>query len=198
MNKKRNIILTIFIILALILVFGIICIEKYGNNYLATLKAVVVKVSENSLLVMGTENAAELYSVSIADFKNMEFEKGQELLIYYSGNIMTSYPAQLGGVTKIEIVKKKSSKTIPDDIIRFAYNSKDKVKIDVSEITINGITLIITDKNELPYEYAHSYIINKKVKNEYYTGVGEILGSDTENSTSGFTRNGIRIYLARN
>ena len=32
------------------------------------------------------------------------------------------------------------------------------------------------------------YSINKKVKNEKYTGIGQKIGEDTETSTSGYTR----------
>lgn len=92
-------------------------------------------------------------------------------------------------VSKIEVIEEQSSKQIPDDIIRFCYNTKDDVNVSVNEFTRSGITLTITDKNELPYKYSHSYKINKKVKNKNYTGVGQKIGEDTENSTSGFTRN---------
>lgn len=166
--------------------------EDYGtenDNTVATTKAVVVKVNENSLLVSDTENMNLLYSVGIKNFKNIEFKKGQEILIYHSGDIMESYPAQFGNVGKIEIIEKKSNQEIPDDIIRFCYNTTDDVNVSVNKFTRTGITLTITDKNELPYKYSHSYKINKKVRNENYTGVGQKIGEDTENSTSGFTRN---------
>ena len=54
-----------------------------------------------------------------------------------------------------------------------------------------GISLTITDTNEIPYNYAHSYRINKKVKNKNYTGIGEKIGEDTENSTSSYTGTGL-------
>jgi len=165
--------------------------EKYNdeiNNMKATIKAVVVKVNENHLLAMGIENGTELYSIGLKNSKDIKFEKGQEILVYFNGDVIESYPAQLGNIGKIEIIKEKSDIQIPDNIIRFCYNTKDKVNVTISELKNSGITLTITDTNELPYNYSHSYTINKKVKNENYTGVGQKIGEDTENSTSGFTR----------
>lgn len=173
--------------------------EKFeeNDNMRATIKAVVVKVNKNYLLAMGIENGTELYSIGLNNIENAEFKNGQEILIYFDGTVMTTYPAQLGNVGKIEIIKEKSDIQIPDNIIRYCYNSKDKVNVTISELTNSGITLTITDENELPYNYSHNYKINKKVKNENYTGVGQKIGEDTENSTSGFTRNRSRIYMER-
>lgn len=161
-----------------------------NDNMKATIKAVVVKVNENNILAMGIENGTELYSIGIKNIENVEFKKGQEILIYFNGDVMDTYPAQLGSIGKIEILKEQSDVQIPDDILRFCYNSKDNVTITISELSNSGITLNIVDKNELPYNYAHSYIINKKVKNENYTGVGEQIGENTKNSTSGYTGTG--------
>jgi len=174
--------------------------EKYNdeiNNMKATIKAVVVKVNENHLLAMGIENGTELYSIGLKNSKDIKFEKGQEILVYFNGDVIESYPAQLGNIGKIEIIKEKSDIQIPDNIIRFCYNTKDKVNVTISELKNSGITLTITDTNELPYNYSHSYTINKKVKNENYTGVGQKIGEDTENSTSGFTRYRNWVYLER-
>ena len=110
-------------------------------------------------------------------------------MIYYDGFVMTTYPGQLGNVGKIEIIKEKSNIEIPDNILKFCYSSRSKVNINISELTNKGISLTITDTNELPYNYSHSYIINKKYNNEDYTGIGQKIGEDTENSTAGYTRN---------
>lgn len=171
--------------------------NKINGNTQATIEAVVVKVNENNLLAMGIKNENGLYSVGLKDFKDIKFDKGQKILIYFNGDVMESYPAQLGNINKIDIMEEKTNIDIPDDILRYCYSSRDNVKININELTNSGITLTITDKNELPYKYSHSYKINKKIKNENYTGVGKKIGEDTENSTSGFTRNRIRIYMAR-
>ncbi len=160
-----------------------------NDNMKATIEAIVVKVNENNLLAMGIENGNELYSVGLKNFKNIEFKKGQKILIYFSGDVMESYPAQFSNIGKIEIIEEKSNIEIPDDILRYCYSSKDNIQVTINELTNSGITLTITDTNELPYQYAHSYKINKEVKNDDYTGTGHKIGQDTYNTTSGYTRN---------
>ena len=205
MNKKRMIILillVIFLVVFALWISGIIPkqieqIFEKNDNMKATIKAVVVKADKNNLLVMGLENRAELYSIGLNNIENTEFKKGQEVLIYFNGDIMETYPAQPCGVGKIEVIKEKSDILIPENILRFCYSSKDNVTITVSELSNSGITINIKDTNELPYNYSHRYIINKKVKNENYTGVGEEIGENINNSTAGYTRNRNRIYMER-
>lgn len=198
MNKRRTIIILLIFILVVILGLGISeIISKQTSRMFATIKAVVVKVNESNLLVMGIENGTELYSIGLKKFKDIKFEKEQEILVYFNGNVMESYPALFENIKKIEIVKDRTDIQIPDDIIRFCYNTKDKVNATISELTNSGITLTIKDTNEVPYNYSHSYTINKKVKNENYSGIGQKIGEDTENSTSGFTRHRSRVYLER-
>ncbi len=158
------------------------------NNMLANKKAVIIKVNEKYLDVMGFEGASDLYNVSYSSEGNIGFKQGQEILIYFNGTIAESFPAQIGKVGKIEILKEKSDIEIPEDILKFYYNSKEKVNINVSNLGTTGIELTIADTNELPYNYSHSYKIYKKVKNESYTGIGQKIGEDTENSISGYTR----------
>lgn len=171
-------------------------IKKYqeNDNMKARLKAVVVKVNNNNFLAMGIENGTELYSIGL---DNIELKKGQEILIYFNGDVMETYPAKLGNVGKVEIIKDKSDIQIPDDILRFCYSSKDNVTVTISELSNSSITLKIKDTNDMPYNYSHNYIINKKVKNKNYTGVGKQIGEKTKNSTPGYTRNGNRIYMGR-
>lgn len=151
----------------------------------AIMKAVVVKANDKFLMVMGLED--EL--ISLKNESNMEFKQGQEIAIHFDGIILTTYPAQIGNVEKIEIVKEKSDKKIPEQILRYCYSSYQNVTVAISEFTNTGITLTITDTNELPYQYAHHYEIKQKVKNKEYTGVGYKIGEDTKNSTAGYTRN---------
>lgn len=162
------------------------------NNMTYSFKAVVVKVNDNSLLAVN-EKTDELYSIGFTEEGNIGFEKGQEILVYYNGTVNTIYPGVPDGVKKIKIIKEESEKEIPESILRYCYNSIENVKATVNEVTTRSITITITDTNELPYEYLDYYTISKKVKNEKYTGTGEIVGENTEHSTSGFTRNRIRI-----
>lgn len=160
------------------------------NNYKAELKAVVVKVNEKSMLVMETEKANELISVGFTYEGNIGFKQGQEIVIYFDGMIMESYPAQIGNVQKIEIVQEKSNIEIPDNILRYCYSSKENVAVFINDFTKSSIFFNIEDKNELPYKYSNDYKIYKKVKNKDYTGIGHKIGEDTENSTAGFTGTG--------
>lgn len=160
--------------------------DKIENNMTATIKGVVVKVNNKSFLVMENDSNS-LYSVGHKN--DVEYKKGQEVLIYFDGMVMESYPAQLGNIGKIEIVKEISEIEIPEKILRYAYSSKDNVTVKINQLTKQGISINITDKNEYPYQFSNDYIILKKVKNENYTGVGQKIGEDTANSTAGFTRN---------
>lgn len=194
MDKRlRNaIIVLIVVILLAIIVLAInhkMSIFHDNDNMAATAKAVVIRVNENSLDAMGIEGMTDIFSVGFANEGNIGFKQGQEILIYFSGMIMDTYPAQLGKAGKIEIIKEKSDIEIPEKYLKFYYSSRDNVKITINELQENGMTLTITDTNELHYEYSSSYTILKKVKNKDYTGVGYKIGEDTENSTSGFTRN---------
>ena len=171
--------------------------NKKENNISAQIKAVVVKANENSLLVMGIGETSSLYSVGFTSEGNIRFKQGQEILIHFNGTIMQTYPAQLGDVRKIEIIKEKSDVEIPQNILRYCYSSRNNVTVTVNELTNKGISYTIKDTNELPYNYPNTYQIYKKVKNENYTGVGQVIGENTKNSTAGFTRNRNGIYLGR-
>ena len=160
--------------------------SKDGHNGVI-MDAVVVKVNEKNMLVIKKDNTSTLISVGFLEEGNIGYKEGQEIEIYFNGDILESYPEQLGRVDKIEIVKDKSDVEIPDSILRYCYSSKDNVSIQISELTNSGIYLKITDTNELKYNYSHNYKIEKEVKNPNYTGEsGYKIGEDTEYSTSGY------------
>lgn len=154
-----------------------------------TVKLVVVKVNSNNLLAMEAEDTNNLYSIGLKNAENIEFKKDQEILVYCDGMILTTYPASFANIGRIEIIKEKSDIEIPENILKYCYRSKENVKVTLNELTKNSITITIVDTNEIPYNYSNDYTIYKKVKNENYTGEGEKIGKDTENSTAGFTRN---------
>lgn len=184
--KVLGISLLVILIVAIILfAVGYIIIK----NYMETIKAVVVKVNDNSMLVMGiTDNLSGLMSVGFTDEGNIGYKQGQEISFKYNGSITDMYPPSLDKVDKIKITKEKSDVEIPESILRYCYSSTDNVNVIISELTSKGMSITIEDTNEYPYNLFENYIIRKKVKNENYTGVGQKIGEDTENSTSGFTR----------
>ena len=184
--KVLGISLLVILIVAIILfAVGYIIIK----NYMETIKAVVVKVNDNSMLVMGiTDNLSGLMSVGFTDEGNIGYKQGQKISFKYNGSITDMYPPSLDKVDKIKITKEKSDVEIPESILRYCYSSTDNVNVIISELTGKGMSITIEDTNEYPYNLFENYIIRKKVKNENYTGVGQKIGEDTENSTSGFTR----------
>lgn len=211
-NKLKKVILVFSIAVILISIIGIIAYvignetEDINNNEItnyieednqsnmsATINAVVMKVNENSLSVMEIQegdSSENLYSVSFAEEGNIGFSEGQEVLIYFDGIVASSYPMQIHNVGKIEITKDQTDITIPENILRYYNSSKENVDINVSEITNRGITINITDTNEIPYEYSNDYVIYKETVNESYTGEGEYIGENTGNSTAGYTGTG--------
>ncbi len=156
----------------------------------STVKAVVIRVNEKTVSAMGIENIEGIFSARFGENGNIGFKQGQEILIYFNGSIMETYPAQLGEVYDIKILKEKSDVEIPKKYLNFYYSSQDKVKVTINELKNTSLTLTIEDTNELPYDYSSiKYSIQKKVKNEDYTGIGYVIGENTENSTAGYTRN---------
>ena len=192
----KKILKIIAIIIVVLIVVGLIFFALYYARVqkLATLNAVVMEVRENSLSVMEIKDRAasnSLYTVSFAQEGNIGFKQGQEVLIYFNGTVAESFPAQIFDVDKIEITKDETDIAIPDDVIRYYNNTTDKVEVNVSELTTTGITITITDTNELPYEYSNDYVLYQRVKNENYTGVGYQIGEATDNSTPGYTGTGL-------
>lgn len=181
MKKSKKMIIVLLIIILIIILFGFVA--DYVRK--TTIRAVIVKVSESGLLV----DDGSLYTVGFTNEGNIGFKQGQEVLIFFDGFVMETFPGKLGGVRKIKIIKEKSDREISKQTLQYAYSSKDNVKVTINEFTATGIVFTIVDTNELPYSYSHNYRIEKKVKNPDYTGVGQKIGKDTENSIAGYTRN---------
>ena len=63
-------------------------LELINNvNKKAIKEAVVVRVNKNSLDAMGLEDTTDLFTVSFSKEGNIGFKEGQEILIYFNGNI---------------------------------------------------------------------------------------------------------------
>ena len=191
-KTKINIILIIVLVILLILSTGIITVKYLiDNNMIVTMKATVVRVDETGLCVLAKEEPQNgLYTLGFGKEGNIGFKQGQEILIYYDGIVLATYPGRFSHVGKIKILKQESDITIPDEILKQCYNSRDNVSVTIDEITNMKMIMTVIDNNELPYEYSENYIIYKKTKNENYTGKGYQIGEATQNSLPGFTRNG--------
>ncbi|MFR2788002.1 MAG: hypothetical protein ACLTBX_04365 [Clostridia bacterium] len=72
---KKKVIIGIIIVVVIIL--ALVVITNYMDSGKVELKAVVVKVNEKNMLVMGTERANELVSVRFTDEGNIGFKQGQ-------------------------------------------------------------------------------------------------------------------------
>ncbi|MBR3614058.1 MAG: DUF3221 domain-containing protein [Clostridia bacterium] len=147
-------------------------------------KLIVVKVEEKSLKTMDFDE--NLYVVSVKNEDTSKFKQGQEILVYYDGIILTSYP---GGITadKIEILKEESDIEIPIEVLRHYNYSQKNISASVEEISNTGIVFNITDLNKIPLEYGNDYeysILKKNVENEEYN---QNLGIDYNAITPGIT-----------
>ena len=81
--------------------------DSIGEN--ATFQATVIEATNNSLLVEPIEGSPELSSAdqfSIPNKDGLELQTGNNIEIEYSGDILETYPAQLGEVFNITIVQK--------------------------------------------------------------------------------------------
>lgn len=157
----------------------------------SVMKAIIVKVNENDLLVVPTNKLEELYSVSLKGIENKEFKRNQEIEIFWNGDILTIYPGQINNVSKIDIVKEETDEEISEKVLRFCYSKVDNVSAKINEFTLDKIKFTITDKNEIPYTYnKEDFKLYKKEPNENYTGVGQKVGEETEHSTAGYTGTG--------
>lgn len=162
MIKIKKMIKIISIFILVIIIYFLIYYLKLNNNTIASTKAIIVKVNEKSLEVMGIENMTEVFIAEFNSEGNIGFKQGQEIQIYYNGNIIETSPAKFEKVGKIKVVKEKSDISIPDYVLRRCYNSKDNINIAVTELTDTGVKLTITDTNKLPYKYSNQYTIYKK------------------------------------
>lgn len=184
MKKKLIVILGVIILIIVALIFLRI------NNSVSRISGVIIKVEEKDLIVLGKEDE-DVWRISFSKDGNIGFKKGQEVKIYYTDKIIDSiWPAPIRNVKKIKITKEESDIKLSNDLLNFWYSSIDNVSFEVNEFTRSGIILKITDTNEIPFEYSNEYIIQKKVKNENYTGTGYVIGESTATSTSGFTGTG--------
>lgn len=98
----------ITIILASICVLSII---GCGESSSSTFKAIILEITDNSYLVEPVEGSNELRSADqiMVAMKNLdpslEPEVGDVIKIKYRGTIMETYPAQIGDVISIKVVK---------------------------------------------------------------------------------------------
>lgn len=123
-----------------------------------TMKAVVLTVYENSILVMDKKDKSLIF-IGLPKDINLHFEQDQEVLIYltYDTVIQMSYPASINSnfIKNIRVLKEKSNTEIPFGILQWVYNLTDNINISIDEFSQTGLTLTITDTN--PYKGEHKF-----------------------------------------
>lgn len=164
MKKNVKIFMTLFFILVLV-----ICgIQIYKRAGYYTMKLIVVNVEGKRLETMDFNE--KLYSVSLKDGDTSKFKQGQEVLIYYDGVVLTTYPGQITA-DKVDILEEKSNKEIPVEVLRYWNFSQKNISAKIEKISNTGIAFKITDLNEVPLDYGNTYeysIVKKNVENEEY------------------------------
>lgn len=197
-DKKGKASLIVIIVIMFACIAGLIWMIVSGNQDIdiikeiesmsSKIKAVVVKVNDNSLLA--EVEGEGLCSVSFGRNGNIGFKKGQEIEIYFSGLINASYPGGIVNVGKIEILKEDSGREISKGALQYCYNSKENVTIEIEEFTKERVVLKIKDTNELPYEYSEQFTILRKNKDyvEPTFDPSRVVGGNTKNSTSAYLR----------
>lgn len=167
--------------------------EKSGKS--VTKKLIVVKVEEKSLKTMDYDETLDIVSVKNEDMS--KFKQGQEILVYYDGIVLTSYPGRINA-DKIEILKEKSDVEIPIEVLRFYNYSQNNISVETQEISNKGIVFKITDLNEIPLDYGNHYeysILKKNVENEEYNrnlgidynAITPAVTTDTYTTTSSYS-----------
>ena len=169
--------------------------EDFQNemNSQSTINAIIVNVNDNSLGVVRKDGLNEIMIITTPDADKNEYKENEEILIYFDGTILETYPAQVNNVSKIEIVSEKSNETIPTNVLIYFNNSKDNLDVTVDNISNSEIIINIKDTNEIKYEFSNEYSILKK-NEDTSQEEPEIVVSETSNSTSSSEGSGVPIW----
>ena len=167
MKKKTKISLVCIVLLTVLAIATFVGYKLWDSKIrykdYSTLQGVIVKVNDKDFIIVRNNTTYDLHTIEFTQEGNIGFEKGQEVIIYYEGDIRDAKRIPID-IKKIKIINKKSDIEISKDVLRHYYSSMDNVNITVSELTDSGITLNIKDTNELPYEISHEYAVYKRVK----------------------------------
>lgn len=86
---------------------------------MVTFQALVIETNEDSIIVKPADGSLELDSADkfhISNEENLELQIGDLVEISYNGEIMESYPAQLGKVYEITVIKQTEANAMWDRI----------------------------------------------------------------------------------
>ncbi len=97
------------------------------NTQEITFQATVIEVTDDSILVEPAEESLELNSAdkfSVPNKEKLALQVGDIVKIVYNGEILESYPAQLGEVYKITLLEQTEADNMWDRIPMVRVNSK--------------------------------------------------------------------------
>lgn len=177
--KKKNYYLPLIILtITFILLTG--CMPMNMNNVIkeANFSGTIEEVYEKSILVKVDENeniGSDLVSVSLdLQLKDSitDFEVGEEVRIYYDGNIAESYPAQVNNVYTIIPIESDNPTTEVDleptkiEIV----NDLDDVTMVLRKETVSpeGLTLVFENKSNNHVIYGEYFLLEQKINEKWY------------------------------
>lgn len=98
-----------------------------NNQVSVTFQAAVVEINNDTIFIKPADGSLELGSADkfrISNEKSLELQVGDLIEIDYNGEIMESYPAQLGEIYKITVIEQAEADTMWDKIPMLRVNGK--------------------------------------------------------------------------
>lgn len=151
---------------------------EWNNGTTVTFQATVIEINNDTIFVQPVDGSSELDSAdkfSIPNDENLKLQVGNLLEITYNGNIMESYPAQLGEVYEITVIEQAEANTMWDRIPMVRVNGK--LYYDTGkESTVSGRCGNMD--GEITSEVDGSEIPTENNQSNFGTGFGYQYGED--------------------
>lgn len=128
---------------------------------MVTFQASVIETNHDSIIVKPVDGSLELDSADkfyISNEENLELQIGDFVEISYNGEIMESYPAQLGEVYKITVIEQTEANAMWDRIPmvridgKLYYDTGRESIMDARCGTMDGEITSTVDGTEIPTE----------------------------------------------
>ncbi len=165
-NRTWLVILSISLVIFLVItVFYVVKIKDENLDDSSSLEGIIVRVDENGLFVSIPEKSGKTYSLVYVNFSyngNVSFERGQKVKIWSEGFVSDIFPGYLRNVKDVKILSFEGEEEIPIAYLRYCYNSLDNIELYVKNLSLDGLSLEVKDKNEYPYENPTEYLLFKR------------------------------------
>ena len=128
---------------------------------MVTFQASVIEMNDDSIIVKPVDGSLELDSADkfyISNEENLELQIGDLVEISYNGEIMESYPAQLGGVYEVIVIEQTEENAMWDRIPmvridgKLYYDTGRESIMDARCGTMDGEITSTVDGTEMPTE----------------------------------------------